>query len=313
MRRPLFSALALAAALSATPALAASVSGSYTSLWVFGDSLSDAGNVYAASGGTYPPPPYVGGHFSNGPTYAEDLAIKLGFAATPSLLGGNNFAYGGATASSAAGTVPGLEAQVTTFRGLAGPADSHGLYVLWAGANDMRANPSAAGIGAAMSGLSGAIQGLYQEGARNFLVMNLPDLGLTPESTSQGSSFAAAATAGSAIYNSSFASTIAGLGGTLTGSTIRSLDTFALLNSVVANPGGYSLTNVTDSCINLGAACTAETRYLFWDGIHPTKVGHSIIADAAYGVLAVPEPETYAMFLAGLGILAVAARRRRGA
>jgi phospholipase/lecithinase/hemolysin len=325
MRRPLFSALALAAALSATPALAASVSGPYTSLWVFGDSLSDSGNVYAltdaatpgTAGDGYPPSPYWQGRFSNGKTYAEDLAAKLGFTATPSLLGGKNFAYGGATASSAAATgpvpVPGLEAQVTSFVNLPGTADSQGLYVLWAGANDMRANPSATGITAAMKGLSGAIQDLYTEGARNFLVMNLPDLGLTPEATIQGATFAAAATAGSAVFNSYFAANIAGLGAALTGSSFHSLDTFALLNKVAANPGSYGLNNVGDSCINLGAACTVDSPYLFWDGIHPTAVGHSIIANAAYGVLAVPEPETYAMFLAGLGILGAVARRRRGA
>ncbi|MGA8585092.1 MAG: hypothetical protein WB715_14880 [Roseiarcus sp.] len=41
----------------------------YTALFAFGDSLSDAGNAFIATGGATPPFPYIGGHFSNGPTW----------------------------------------------------------------------------------------------------------------------------------------------------------------------------------------------------------------------------------------------------
>jgi hypothetical protein len=36
-----------------------------------------------------------------------------------------------------------------------------------------------------------------------------------------------------------------------------------------------------------------------------------MIANAAYSVVAVPEPETYAMMLMGLGLLGFVARRRK--
>ena len=50
----------------------------YTALFAFGDSLSDAGNLYFADGGTAPvSPPYYAGHFSNGPTWVEDLSQML--------------------------------------------------------------------------------------------------------------------------------------------------------------------------------------------------------------------------------------------
>jgi len=45
-------------------------------LVVFGDSLSDNGNLFKLTGS--PQPPYWNGHFSNGPTYAEQLAQWLG-------------------------------------------------------------------------------------------------------------------------------------------------------------------------------------------------------------------------------------------
>ena len=308
--RKILTGLVLAAGL-ATAASASTPS--YSNMYVFGDSLSDSGNVFALTSGTYPPAPYWNGRFSNGPTYAEDLAGMLGLAATPSLFpGGTNYAFGGATAapgSNIGGVYPtDLGTQVTAFRALSGPADPNALYVVWAGANDMRNNPTGPGIVGAQTGLSGAIQGLYAEGARDFLVMNLPDLGLTPEATHHGIN--AQATLLSATYNSFFDLTIGSLRGGLAGSDIRTLDTFALLNTVVAHPGAYGLTNVTDDCILAGAACTPGS-YLFWDEIHPTAVVHTFIAGAAYEVLAVPEPETYAMLLAGLGLLGFVARRRQ--
>ena len=59
-------------------------------LVVFGDSLSDNGNLFKLTG--EPPPPYWEGRFSNGPTYAEQLAQLLGAHL-------NDRAFGGATAS----------------------------------------------------------------------------------------------------------------------------------------------------------------------------------------------------------------------
>jgi phospholipase/lecithinase/hemolysin len=86
-------AFAVSLACACTPALA------YTTLFAFGDSLSDAGNLFFEDGGIAPVPPYVDGHFSNGPTWVEDLSEMLGLGAlTPFLApsGGNDFAFGGA-------------------------------------------------------------------------------------------------------------------------------------------------------------------------------------------------------------------------
>src|SRR4051794_4802084 len=66
----------------------------FTSIVSFGDSLTDTGNVFAASGGTTPAAPYWMGRASNGPLWVEQLAARLGVAApTPSLLGGTNYAF----------------------------------------------------------------------------------------------------------------------------------------------------------------------------------------------------------------------------
>ena len=83
--------IASALTFGVTPASA------YSTLYAFGDSLSDAGNIFNLSGDTLPAPPYYNGHFSNGLTWVEDLSLKLGLGTlTPSSKGGNDWAYGGA-------------------------------------------------------------------------------------------------------------------------------------------------------------------------------------------------------------------------
>jgi phospholipase/lecithinase/hemolysin len=45
--------------------------------------------------------------------------------------------------------------------------------------------------------------------------------------------------------------------------------------------------NVTDPCIDVfsGTVCKQAKKYLFWDGIHPTRTGHKLIAKEAASVL----------------------------
>jgi outer membrane lipase/esterase len=87
--------------------------GPYNQIVAFGDSLSDTGNDFILSGGTSPATPYFQERFSNGPIWLDQLAIKLGVAGPgPSLSGGTNYAYGGATAGSLFQGVPDLGQQV---------------------------------------------------------------------------------------------------------------------------------------------------------------------------------------------------------
>jgi phospholipase/lecithinase/hemolysin len=56
--------------------------------------------------------------------------------------------------------------------------------------------------------------------------------------------------------------------------------------------------------------CSNPSNYLFWDEIHPTAVGHSIIASAAAATLPVPEPPFLSLIAIGaIGLLFA----RRGA
>ena len=87
-------AFAVSLGVACTPASAA-----YTSIFAFGDSLSDAGNLFSESAGMIPLAPYADGHFSNGPTWVEDLSQMLGLGPMKPFLtsnDGTNYAFGGA-------------------------------------------------------------------------------------------------------------------------------------------------------------------------------------------------------------------------
>src|SRR5690242_10118208 len=89
-----------AAVVSAKPVapVQAAAGAPYPAMYVFGDSLSDTGNVSLATTGLVPVgPPYADRSFSNGPVWAQDVAQSIGLPPLqPSLAGGTDFAYGGA-------------------------------------------------------------------------------------------------------------------------------------------------------------------------------------------------------------------------
>ncbi|MDP2809925.1 MAG: SGNH/GDSL hydrolase family protein [Rhodocyclaceae bacterium] len=318
MQKTLFSALALAAALTAAPALATS----YSSLWVFGDSLSDNGNFYGFTnsltpGGGYPPSPYWNGRFSNGPVAVEQMASTMG---VPLM----DFAFGGAKTGPNNGGdhntfgslgLLGTLAQANRAAALPGPLSSSALYVVWAGPNDfftMGANDPATTIGTAVGNVSTAIMNLYGDGARHFFVPLMPDLGLTPSSLAGGAGVMGQATFLTDSYNGALHSTLAGMDTTMMpAGDIQFFDTAAFLRNTVSDPAGHGFSNVTDACVpSLTCIASNAFGYLFWDSVHPTTLAHQQLGLAF--AAAVPEPESYAMFLAGLGVLgAVVARRRR--
>jgi outer membrane lipase/esterase len=278
----------------------------YSQLVVFGDSLSDTGNINAFTGGV-PFPPYATGRFSNGPVWVETLAAGLGLAANPSLLGGTNYAYGGApTGLPVASSSPSLTDQVNLqylpTLGLGG-ADPNALYIVWGGGNDVRAG----NITSSVANLSAIITTLAGAGAVNFLVPNLPNVGLTPEAQAGGPAAVAAATFLSTTFNAQLAAALPGLQTSL-GIDIRTVDVFGFLNGVIANPSAYGISNTTARCYSgitgvggPGTVCANPDEYLFWDGIHPTAAAHAALGE--YALTVVPAPAAVWLFASGLMVL----------
>jgi phospholipase/lecithinase/hemolysin len=292
-------ALSLAAVCTA-PAAA----GPFSQIIAFGDSLSDTGNDFILSAGTSPAPPYYQGRFSNGPIWLDQLATKLGVAdPRPSLGGGTNYAYGGATASSLFLGVPDLGQQVQAYLQASPKADPKALYTVLAGANDFFGGVNDASIPA--NAVDAALSTLIGAGAKHILVSNLPPQGITPDIRSQGAAAVKAINALDAQFNADLLTDVAALRAANPGVVIDVLDLYSLANSVVNNPAAYGFTNITDEGINAPPG-TNLSQYLFWDDVHPTTVAHGYIADAAF-LRAVPEPGS--LTLAGVCGLALAARR----
>ena len=89
------------------------------------------------------------------------------------------------------------------------------------------------------------------------------------------------------------------------GITIHQLDINAVFENIIADPGAYGLTNVTDSAIADGIL--SGQGYLFWDTVHPTTVIQELIGNAAFAT--VPEPSSLTLVLIAAPLL-LAWRRR---
>jgi len=281
----------------------------------FGDSLSDTGNLFALTGGAIPPEPlYFDGRTTNGPVWVELLSIDLGVTL-------NNYAFSGARTGSenVNGPFPGLVQQLDAFTSDLGgaAADPDALYTVWAGSNnfcqtcftpgvDDPAEFIERGVGETLT----AIGQLLAAGAQKILVLNLPDLGLTPRGRTSGIGPALSqATDG---WNAALAGGLA----TLPIPELRTIDTADFLRQLVADPAGFGLNNVEDACLLVG--CNQQTLdptldpdgYLFWDEIHPTRVTHAILADIAYETVLVPVPPALLLFGSGLALMGGLRRRR---
>lgn len=281
-------------------------------LVVFGDSLSDPGNAFVLTMDVSLPPfelipnaPYARGglHFSNGRTWVEQLADKLDAenSARPALLKPvrfTNYAVGG-TRARPQGPFD-LATQVGLFMNdFNGQAPADALYVVYMGSNDLRdalealvLDPSGATsfgiLQAALIAIRDNLLILHAAGAQTFLVPNLPNLALTPAVRLQGPAAQGAAQFLASTFNDQLAALLGGLESAL-GLNIVRLDVFAILNEVVAAPAAVDLTEVAQPCITPGTKvkpfCSKPDEYLFWDGIHPTRAGHRILAQRASVVL----------------------------
>ena len=248
-------------------------------LYVFGDSLSDVGTVFRATGGTYPPSPtYFQGRYSNGRVWAEYLADRLHLSSRQT----NNFACGGATTGSERNTlVPGLLTQVQSFTQTHQQTNPNGLYVLWAGANDYLQGVSSATV--PVENVTGAITSLAGVGAKKILVANLPDLGQLPATRTSANS--ASLSALTQAHNQGLRRSLKLLSQEYSDLQIVTLDANTLYRDAITNPAAFGFTNVISSCLSGSRACGNSDQFLFWDGIHPTTAAHRILGEAAFSAI----------------------------
>lgn len=258
----------------------------YSNLYVFGDSYCDVGNIYAVTGGAEPAAPYYMGRFSNGPIWLDHVAGYLGLQMKPALLGGTDYAFGGAwvTAGQSVTGVPSIPEQVALYlsqRG--GKADPNALYILEGGGNDIAktttGSPEALGSNIA-AGLVASERALRKAGARQFVIPNLFNVGLLPVAQANAS-FAATASESTNFALNVFLEPEVHREGV----HILRLDVFSLLSAVQTDPTHFGFTDITDPCLTT-TECSDPDHTFFWDAFHPTVFGHSFFAVTMENALA---------------------------
>ncbi len=313
VRRALAPLLSLAVVLCCGAAAQAQA---YTTIVVFGDSLSDTGNFARLSANAYgsalripgPVGGYTDGRFTDGGdtlppaqmytgVWIEQMAATL--AATPlikaSLDGGMDYAYGSATTAGGTQvvmygpsnafmvTVQNIGAQIASYLATNPVITNKTLFVVWGGANDILQATTQAQVTAAAAQDVANVQALITAGATDFIVPNLPPLGAIPR-LNGNATVAATATAATLGYNTAVAAGVAGLPASNPGKTLHlyTLDNFSLFNSILATPSVFGFVN--DTQMSQYQLVNPDT-YLFWDDLHPTTYGHYLISRLAKNLL----------------------------
>ena len=276
----------------------------YDGVYVFGDSLSDNGNL-ASVIGPFPEPPYYQNRVSNGLLAVEVMAARLGLPMEPSLhlIGpaqGGNYAVAGARA--ARNEPQDLGMQVTLFlanHGGVAPADA--LYVMFLGGNDIRSardsvDPVAAQalLNDAAQAITGQMRLLAQAGARHWLLVNAPDIGRIPETSLLAGALGlpqlvTAAHDLSLYFNRQLKMGLHGLRKD-TDSDVAVFDLYKRFGKILDKAGKLGFSNSTEPCFSsVQGAYTAGCnfglnidQYVFFDEIHPTARVHAMIGDMMY-------------------------------
>ncbi|CAE6894045.1 SGNH/GDSL hydrolase family protein [Paraburkholderia domus] len=277
----------------------------------FGDSLSDVGTyapiASAVGGGRFTTNPgqvwtqdvaqYYGGSLSA--AFTIDITHKL------SAQNGLGYAEGGATVATPANQndfltdvignveMP-VNQQVSSYLTTHGSFNSSQLILVWAGANDvLRAGslPAAAPtVQTAASALAQIVGQIVQNGATHVVVVNVPNVGLSPKGIASPDG-GANLTQLSQLFNADLNTALQADG--LQGKIIQ-IDSYTWVDQIIANfqANGFTVANTGQACDptktpdDTSLLCSpatyvtanADQTYMFADDLHPTTHLHTLFA-----------------------------------
>ncbi len=264
-------------------------------LVVFGDSLSDNGNLFRLTG--FPPPPAWDGRFSNGPTYAEQLAQFLHVPLDDRAFGFAKASKDSPSIDPTTPAVPNVSDQVTGYiaqlNGNRAPHDTTALINI--GSNDYLgyleselpkdfqsiqnfAASVAGSIASVVGSIKQEIHRLTDAGVEKIILFTLPDLGITPFAQSHGVVGVA--------HDLFLANNIAlkEMVQKLHHPNVQVVDVFQLSEALFADPHSFGFNNLNQMWVT-GSTQFAPNEVAFFDDVHPTTALHGISAAFADAVL----------------------------
>jgi phospholipase/lecithinase/hemolysin len=296
----------------------------FSQIIVFGDSLSDTGNIRdrtnSRSGGLIDYPSgafnYSDGRFTNSSdtdpsstayvgVWHEQLARTFLSVPAPSysLGGGTDYAFGGATTENGTTdrvvistpffgdltiTIDNMGKQMNDYLG-AHAVDRNALYVVWGGGNDLFDNDNATNVSATAARVTALVSRLATAGAQFIMVPNVPPLGAAPASSGEPETIASL-NAASANFrdelNADLTSSLSALALQGIMPTVYRVDVWMNTIRIFSKPENYGFTDTGSR--SQGSSSANPNHFLFWDGIHPTTAGHYWTAKGANDALTIP-------------------------
>lgn len=276
----------------------------FSKLVVFGDSLSDTGNLAIVD----LPAPYFDNRISNGPVLADLIALEIGANAERSghLLGssqGFNYAVSG---GNILGSDPeDLSLQISAYlQRVGGTADPNALYLVFMGGNDIRGLRSQPSLGVAQSQIASivarlelSISRLVDAGARTFIVPNVANIGRIPETLmreAQEPGTRARAEFYTQRYNTALSQMLQAYQQDER-LTLVEFDLFSAFELVLNEPARFGFNSVTEGCfdpssfdVELECLLFGFERRAFFDQLHPSSATNQIIFDSLKGQIPSP-------------------------
>jgi phospholipase/lecithinase/hemolysin len=290
--------LFLLSGLAVVPAQTAQTA--FTSLYVFGDSLSATVDNPAPAPAQY----FYGQRDSNGRVWVEVLAQRQGLTFDNT----KNDSYYDHNSST-------LVTEINNFQA---PSDvANDLFIVWvcnadtfdaASDHDTPAQWTLANTVSQSNHLL-IITSLYAKGVRTLIMPNAVDISEIPAYNE--SNLTNVMHNGCIAYNVAFSNTINQALALCPGLTIYIPDYYTLLNNVLTNAAYYGLTNAlyqgsngkfysidafSDDSIKTLTLNGQGTNYIFWDPENPTAMLHEIMADVAQQLISPVQINWLALF-----------------
>lgn len=234
---------------------------------VFGDSLSDNGNLYNLSMHMVPKsPPYSNGRFTNGPVWFENVKKTYWGNNKPALTKDvSDYAVGGAGAIlSEKEILPyTLWTELSDYivRDSGVNIDST-LFVVWIGANNYLQGPENVEelTTDVVAGIKKGVHRLLKHGASMIVIGNLPDLGETPESAENNVKDITHKL--TIVHNEKLYAMYQQLQQEHPNVHFVYMDVYKLFNEALTAPSAFGLTDTKNPCYDGGFFLSSQLRGL---------------------------------------------------